>query len=319
MFKQWLKDYFTFTKKERRGIVCLLLIMMLVWFLPDLFPRRSALPPSSLEELAKEKGELFSDDSNALRKPTKKWDNDPDSITENVTEARPFIFDPNTLPVAGWRKLGLRDKTISTIQKWLSHGGRFREAADLEKIYGLRKEEAIRLKPFVRISEKAKTYPAYKIDTGRTRTPVFTRSSFPKKRNEFSVDVNSADTAAWIALPGIGSKLAQRVVKFRDRLGGFYSVEQVAETFGLPDSTFQLIRKFLHCTNPAVKTMDPNVAGIEELKSHPYFRFNLANAIVQNRQQHGNFKTLDDLKRIPIITDEIFEKIARYLEIKQGK
>ena len=62
MFKQWLKDYFSFTKKERRGIVCLLLIMMLVWFLPDLFPRRSAIPPSSLEALAKEKGELFSDD-----------------------------------------------------------------------------------------------------------------------------------------------------------------------------------------------------------------------------------------------------------------
>ena len=316
MFKKWLKDYFSFTKKERRGIACLLLIMILVWFLPDLFPRRSVIPPSSLEAFDKGKGELFSDDSTARRKPMKKSGEDPGSLTENVTIAKPFFFDPNTLNPAGWKKLGLREKTISTIQKWLSHGGRFREAADLEKIYGLRKEDAARLIPFVRIAEKEKASPAYNIDTGRTRTPVFTSISFPKKRDELSVDVNSADTAAWIALPGIGSKLAQRILKFRERLGGFYSVEQVAETFGLPDSTFQLIRKFLHCTDPAVKTMDPNEAGIEELKSHPYFRFNLANAIVQNRQQHGNFKTLEDLKRIPIINDEIFEKIVRYLEIK---
>ena len=313
MFKQWLKEYFSFTKKERRGIVCLLLIMTLVWLLPDLFPRRPAVSATQLETLIKTRPELFSGDSPTHRRPWKKYEG-IDSTVERAKKTKPFYFDPNTISKEEWKKLGLRDKTIATIQKWLSRGGRFKEPSDINKIYGLRKEESARLKPFVRIAIKEKGYSENKVDSGRTKPPF---NKPYRKRQEFSVDVNTADTADWIALPGIGSKLAQRIVKFRERLGGFFSVDQVGETFGLTDSTFQLIRQFLHCPNPAVKTMDPNQAGLEELKSHPYFRYNLANAIVQNRQQHGPFKSLDDLKRIPIITNEIFEKIVRYLEIKE--
>ena len=59
------------------------------------------------------------------------------------------------------------------------------------------------------------------------------------------IDVNTADTSAFISLPGIGSKLAARIVTFREKLGGFYSVEQIGETYGLPDSTFQKIKQWL--------------------------------------------------------------------------
>jgi DNA uptake protein ComE-like DNA-binding protein len=65
----------------------------------------------------------------------------------------------------------------------------------------------------------------------------------------FIIDINSADTTSFIALPGIGSKLAARIINFRDKLGGFYSVAQVGETFGLPDSTFQKIKQYLKLEN----------------------------------------------------------------------
>jgi competence ComEA-like helix-hairpin-helix protein len=58
------------------------------------------------------------------------------------------------------------------------------------------------------------------------------------------VDINTADTTTWIALPGIGSKLSQRIVNFREKLGGFYKVEQVGETFGLADSTFKRLNQY---------------------------------------------------------------------------
>ena len=101
------------------------------------------------------------------------------------------------------------------------------------------------------------------------------------------VDVNTADTTAFVALPGIGSKLALRIVNFRDKLGGFYSVDQIAEIYGLPDSSFQRIKHLLKLDNPSIKKININTASKDEMKLHPYFKWNLANAIVEYRNQHG--------------------------------
>jgi competence protein ComEA len=73
-------------------------------------------------------------------------------------------------------------------------------------------------------------------------------------------------------LPGIGSKLSQRIIAFRNKLGGFYSVEQVGETYRLPDSTFQKIKPKLILGNNNVKQININAASIDEMKAHPYLR-----------------------------------------------
>lgn len=140
---------------------------------------------------------------------------------------------------------------------------------------------------------------------------------FERKRSELKpFDINTADTSAFIALPGIGNKLANRIISFREKLGGFYKIEQVAETYGLQDSVFQKIKSKLLATNPVLKQLDINTAGPDELKQHPYIRYILANAIVQYRTQHGNFNSVSDIKRIQIVTDEIFDKLAPYLTVK---
>ena len=116
-------------------------------------------------------------------------------------------------------------------------------------------------------------------------------------------------------MPGIGSKLANRIIAFREKLGGFYKVEQVAETYGLPDSVFQKIKEKLVIGNSNVKKMNINNATVDELKVHPYIRYNIANAIVQYRNAHGNFSTVQDLKKIMIITEDIYSKVAPYLTV----
>jgi competence ComEA-like helix-hairpin-helix protein len=122
-----------------------------------------------------------------------------------------------------------------------------------------------------------------------------------------------ADTSAFIALPGIGSKLANRIINFRDRLGGFYTIDQVAETFALPDSTFQKVKPGLVLTTATVKKININTATADEMKLHPYIRYNLAAAIVQYRTQHGNFQSVADIKKIMMVTEEIYNKLAPYL------
>jgi DNA uptake protein ComE-like DNA-binding protein len=92
-------------------------------------------------------------------------------------------------------------------------------------------------------------------------------------------------------------------------------VQQVAETYGLPDSTFQLIRFKMRCQNPALRTFDVNTTDASQLKTHPYIKWNIANAIVAYRQQHGNYKSLEDLKKIDLISEELFNKLTPYLKV----
>ena len=129
------------------------------------------------------------------------------------------------------------------------------------------------------------------------------------------VDINTADTTVFMALPGIGSKLAARIVKYREALHGFYSVEQVSETYGLADSTFKKIRKWLVVKDTIIQKININKAPIEELKM-PYINSNLANAIYQYRQQHGNYQSLQDLKNIVLVSDSLFHKLCPYLSVQ---
>jgi DNA uptake protein ComE-like DNA-binding protein len=148
-------------------------------------------------------------------------------------------------------------------------------------------------------------------DNSKPGYPVTTSVPYKPK----VIEINEADTSAFISLPGIGSKLAMRIVNFRDKLGGFYSVNQVAETYGVPDSTFQKIKPRLDCNIGAVKKININEADINQLKSHPYIKYALANVILNYRKQHGYFKSIDDIRQIDAITEEVFRKIAPYLVV----
>lgn len=138
--------------------------------------------------------------------------------------------------------------------------------------------------------------------------------SKPVKKIE-NVEINGADSAAWEALPAIGPVLAVRIIKFRDKLGGFYSIDQVKEVYGIQDSTFQLIKPYLKINTALVHKINVNTATKEELKVHPYIRWQLANVIVDYRNQHGAFASIDDLKKIQVITDDVLVKVKPYITL----
>ena len=127
-----------------------------------------------------------------------------------------------------------------------------------------------------------------------THGSTYASNRFSNKHFE-NLDINLADSAVWSRLPGISFRLACRIIHFRDRLGGFYSIDQVKETFGLPDSTFQLIRPFLRCGEMGVQKINLNIADLEVLQAHPYIRWKLAKEIIQYRAQHGGFKSIAEL------------------------
>ena len=304
-----LKEYFNFSKKERNGIIVLLVMLAGVWFAPLLF-----MP----DEIFDVKGfARFEHDIAQLQQAVvqAEKDNDSDEIFYPSSSAIPyrkpakavtFYFDPNTLKPVEWQRLGISGGTIQTIQNFIAKGGKFYKAEDIGKIYGLRKQDYERLLPYVRISPNTvqnkpkNNYPSSVVAGSIKYTAGI-------------VHINTADTTAFIALPGIGSKLAMRIISFREKLGGFYTVAQLAEVYGLSDSVFQQIKPRLQCNAGAIKKININTAGIDELKAHPYIKYQVGNAVIQYRLQHGNFHSENDLKQVHLVTDDLVQKLSPYI------
>ena len=319
--KNHCREFCTFTKKERIGIIVLLsmiaLCTALPWFFSGKLPadRQSIAVFDSLLVVWKH----FIPDTGS-RKTDHRYTDSP-SADKSVPTGQAgslFIFDPNSLATEGWMKLGLPVRIIQTIHHYINKGGRFRKPEDLARIYGLKKEWYEKLVPYVRISS---------VDSGQYKRAELVGSDHEAKnkrggsdhtrpRDLAVININTCDTVELIALPGIGSRLAQRIIKFREALGGFFSVEQISEVFGLPDSVFQLIRPRLVCPEFAVKKLHVNTADVNTLRQHPYIKWSVANAVVRYREQHGPFRVAEDLRQIALITPEMFNKIVIYLSVE---
>jgi competence ComEA-like helix-hairpin-helix protein len=296
--------------------------MLFIFFLPGILLKTTKKPnvqPDSSLLIAIKKLEINKNDVADVEDPrvenentnSYQYDKSKNSYSErNMVKSELFYFDPNTITESGWKKLGLRDKTINTIQNYRNKGGLFKKPEDLKRIYGLHPDEFERLFPFIKIEN---TKPNTQVDVVSVKTQPENQNLRTSSTRFSIIEVNEADTTAFISLPGIGSKLATRIVNFRDKLGGFYSIDQVGETFGLPDSTFQKIKIYLKIDNSLIKKININKSSIDDLKAHPYIKYSLANPIVAYRNEHGPFAKVEDIKQIMIITDEVFKKINPYL------
>ncbi|MGB3005771.1 MAG: helix-hairpin-helix domain-containing protein [Chitinophagaceae bacterium] len=321
MGKNFITEYFIFSRKDRIAVLIIVLIILSIFLIPTIVSKSKLINKnegqdttwiSSLKKLETKETEnpqyrQFEDDNNNFQ-----YDRRTNSYT-GKNKGELFYFDPNTLPSEGWIKLGLRGKTIHTIQNYLSKGGKFRKPEDLQRIYGLFPNEYERIAPYIIIESTGET------NNNKNFTDKHPTEAPPVKTytpRYAIVDINEADTAALIALPGIGSKLASRIINFRDKLGGFYTLAQVGETFGLPDSTFQKIKQYLKLENTTIKKININSATVDELKAHPYIRYTLANPIIAYRKEHGPFLKVEDLKKVIVVTDEIYNKFFHYLSVQ---
>jgi len=315
-WKDFARDYLAFSRKERIGIIVIIFMIFFIWLSPKILssakPRQAPLDSDWISATKKlqSKRTVIKDEEPRDENANALTFERPVSSKNIKTEL--FNFDPNKATADEWKRLGVHEKVIRTIQNYLSKGGHFYKSSDLQKIYGLKPEDYARLEPYIKIEDAA----AKNQVTGKPNPDIKKNEMTNPVSNSRNIDINTADTLAFIALPGIGNKLAARIVNFRDKLGGFYSIDQVGETYGLADSTFQKIKKYLALSNAEVKKLNINEATKDEMKSHPYLKWNLANAIVEYRNQHGNFSSPQDLKKISLITDEVYNKITHYLVVQ---
>jgi len=228
MKKAVWKEYFTFSKKERFAVFILFGIIIFFFVLPYFYSREFSRPvvdqklQQQLEALENTHQDSTVSSNSSESQPT------PVSLSASL-----FYFDPNRLSAEGFRQLGLRDKTIQTLINYRNKGGHFKQPEDIYKIYGLGKEEADRLIPYIRFTPVE--------DNGKEAVAQLSQHDPDYKK----IDINTATAEEWKTLPGIDDVLSNRIVKFRNSMGGFKSVDDVKKTYGLSDSTFNLIRPYL--------------------------------------------------------------------------
>ncbi|NRB49055.1 MAG: helix-hairpin-helix domain-containing protein [Saprospiraceae bacterium] len=221
-----------------------------------------------------------------------------------------FPFDPNTVSKEELLQLGLSKKVASTWVNFRNKGGVFQKLHDVKKIYGLSEKQYQALKPLITLPEPAGR------DTGQANANIPIEAiPISYERPTIAIDINQAEATDWEQLRGIGPAYARRIMNFREKLGGFISIDQVAETYQLPESTFQAIRPFLR-SSPIKQPIKINHADAKTLQSHPFLNWKEAKAIVNYRFQHGKFSQVDDLHALHALSKETILRIGPYLSFE---
>lgn len=296
VFKKWIRNLFGFSGKEINGFL-ILLPSMLILIASEPVYRMWVV--SRTDDFSKEKKYLDSLEQFWTTIPTR------DSLVETTL----FAFDPNKVSKNDMVKLGFSESLSIRIANYRQKGGQFRLRRDLLKIYGMDSSFYQRLYPYILLPESKEI----------VRETQHQKSTTQSQKNRLaSFDLNQADTTALKSVYGIGSKLANRIIRFRERLGGFVKHEQVKEVYGLDSTvTAELLKISFIAEDFTPRKIDLNTADETEFSAHPYIKKSVAKAIVAYRFQHGKFSDIEQLKKLTLISAEEIEKIRPYLKIAE--
>lgn len=291
-----IKDYFNFSPGEQRAIFILMLILvaLTIW---RLWPIKQDQLQVEITYLPKQEQEV--------ERASNKGVNSKKSYTRSpnkVSGWKLHTFDINYAKARDLREMGFSSTFISN---WFRKKSDVRFVKSKEQFRELRMlshaDEEIVL-PFLDFSRYEKQ-GAYKT------------SERTNKKPQELLDINLADSASLDMLPGIGPVLSARIVKYRNRLGGFWKIQQLEEVYGVDGVLANKLAKRLKISGE-LSRLDVNSLGERELSAHPYVSRKQAGWIVRYREQHQGFNEVADLLRIKTLDSAWFQKVLPYLTIK---
>lgn len=296
-----IKDFFYYTKAERQGIIILIIIVIICLCTPLLFHQPNKKEAANDKTFDKEYKEFIQSIEILNKKEYYKYYH-PQFEREVVLSP----FDPNTVDSISLLRLGLPRWMAHNILKYRAKGGKFRKPEDFKKIYGMSEERFALLLPYINI-QQAKRDTVVKMMAVRDTTK---KALYPIKFTAaVKLEINTVDTTELKRIPGVGSNIARMIVNYRNRLGGYHSIEQL-EDIHLISS--RLARWFT--INPAlIHKLNVNKAGLNRVNAHPYINFYQAKAIIEFRRKHGSIKNLQQLSLLEEFTPADFERMKYYI------
>ena len=126
------------------------------------------------------------------------------------------------------------------------------------------------------------------------------KESGVRRRQQQAIDINTADSAAWVALNGIGPGFAKRIITYREKLGGFYQVDQLKEVYGLDTNWVKENHSILKVGAGVYRFLRINQVEWKDFK-HPYLPYGQSKVILAYRKQHGALKDFETLEQIQLL------------------
>jgi competence protein ComEA len=293
----WIRGYFGFSQKEASGFIILSLLMIFTIFAPVLFdwivPSIHSTSLSDQKILNALIGEI-----EAEKETQSTAFNSAINNNQKKSMTSYFTFDPNSATEADFGKLGISKYMAERIIKYRNKGGKFKIKKDLKKIYGFPEAQYEKLQSFITLPDSFQK--AEKKQYEKKTITIF--------------DINKADTVQLNKLRGIANVMSARIIKYRDKLGGFVSKDQYKEIYSISEIALKdLEKKTFIEQNFAPSMLNINTASLEILSSHPYIGRKLAYTIINFRVHHEKFGTADDLKQIVSITPDQVGKLKPYI------
>lgn len=295
------KEFFYYSKAERRVILFLLLLAVVLtggYIISCLTESRALVSQNS--------GEIDSFLVQLREKDQKLYSRNYARKKQTPVLQR---FDPNTADSFTFRQLGLPAFIAHNILRYREKGGVFRTPESFARMYGLTNEQFSMLRPYIVIAEDFR-----RKDTV-VRSVILKDSLYmrQKKYEEGTlVDLNHADTAELKCIPGIGTGLANMIVAYRTRLGGFYDVQQLQE---IPYVGKELNKWFV-VKDDTLRKLYINKFGLDKLRSHPYMNFYKAKRIMEYRRKRGRIKSMAQLSLFEEFSESDLKRLAPYLSFE---
>ena len=299
------KEFFYFSKSDRSALLVLLTVGILAFLMIYGIGRlNDQTDPVSEDSLDLQKKPISSQKI-PEKQGTQYYYVDPERKVER------FSFDPNTADSTQFLRLGLQPWQVRAIYHYRAKGGTFRKKTDFARLYGLTVKQYRELEPYIKISSDY--LPAAEVYGEKDGKAPFHRDSIryqEKLRPTERILLNCADTLQLKKVPGVGSYFARQVVSYRNRLGGFYSLDQLAEIDDFPMESI----KYMTLDAENIKKINLNKLTLNQLKRHPYINFYQAREICDYRRLKGSLRSLDDLRLLKDFPQEAIERLRPYAE-----
>ncbi len=288
---KWMRNFLGFSQTEMWGYTGIItLLAVATGILPFL---KTASP-----NLGGSNQELMLLDSLIIT-----WEpNLPRVVIEDSIKSSPIKpFSPATVSRDSLIKWGVPFRVADNLVKYRNAGGRFRSKSDLRKIYGM--------------NDSLWNYLVDYIKLPRQNVPSEASPEAVVSAKVSIMDINKADSIQLTSIRGIGPVLSSRIVRYRDLLGGFYSLEQLKEVYGLPEPVLHSLKESVMIkADFKYHKISLNSFDFKQLSKHPYINYDQARAIIAYRKVHGPFTEFDQLKLIHLIDDHTFNKLLPYLD-----
>ena len=305
--KKLLFKVFSFSKTEANGSVVLILLIVLCLAMPAIYKSIFGLRYVGFKEDKALLDSLISQMNVKPRKP-------------EILKPIPKIFNPNTASASKLVSLGVPLFLARRVENFRKAGGIFRVKGDLAKIYDFPDSLYQSLQSYIDLPENLIEEDEVKEQGSPVPVKRNASARVVQKKQRYNevpliIDINTADTTEFKRLYGIGSGYSRQIVSFREALGGFHSVDQLKDMYGMKDSLFLQIKSFLHVSDTVtLESISINIATFKQLNAHPYISYELTKEILSAKSKYGKFKKADDLKRLKLIDSVTIQKLVPYLK-----